>query len=99
MDVVVKWPGSVHMHDTRIFSNCSLSYSLKNGEVARGRNLRHALPDEDPVSVFLLGDPAYPLISYLMQEYSIMAVPASRNSTLARYCASLTCLLNVLSVG
>ena len=59
----------------------ALSDSLKNGEV--DRNPRHALPDEDPVSVFLLGDPVYPLMSYLMQEYSIMAVPTSRNSTLA----------------
>ena len=52
MDVVVKWPGSVH--DARIFSN---SGYLSNKITPPC--YRCVIEGEDPIPLFLLGDPAY----------------------------------------
>ena len=64
IDVLIKWPGSVH--DARILSTSNLSQSLHNGTIPQCRNV--IVDGQLEVPICILDDPACPLLPYLMKE-------------------------------
>ena len=64
-DVVIGWPGSVH--DARVLSNSSIYKKGKENKLFPGIQTKQ-IRDQD-ISPFLIGDPAYPLLSWLMKPY------------------------------
>ena len=64
MDVVVKWPRSVH--DARMFQNSSLHKMLKDGTVSLC--VKSIVPNRDPAPVFLVGRSVKTLSSHMEEE-------------------------------
>ena len=50
IDVVIQWPGSVH--NARVFQNSQLNQVLRDGIIPQCKRI--IVPNEDPISVFLL---------------------------------------------
>ena len=65
MDVVIRWPGIVH--DARVFANSSVNYALRDGVIPRCPAV--IVENMPEVPICILGDPACPLLPYLMKEF------------------------------
>ena len=64
--MVIKWPRSVH--DARILSNSKLNTMFRKGIVPDCSKI--IVEGEPPVPICILGDPAYPLLPYIIKEFA-----------------------------
>ena len=64
--MVIKWPGSIH--DACVFGNSAINMKFRNGVISSCNKV--IVEGEKEVPVCLLGDPAYPLLPYLMKEFA-----------------------------
>jgi len=69
IDVESRWPGSVH--DAKGFANSSIHAKLRSSKLPS----TFQTPVEGSVKIpnYLIGDPAYPLLSFCMKEYDARA--------------------------
>ena len=64
-DLCIGWPGSVH--DAHVFSNSKLYSKVNSGELLQCEELRVM---GGTIPVFLIGDSAYPLLSWRFKPFS-----------------------------
>ena len=69
-DVDIKWPGS--LHDARVFANSEVQKGYTKGKFKL--YYEELIPGDDLIPQILLGDPAYPLLPYVMKEYAYVKV-------------------------
>ena len=77
LDVYIGWPGSVH--DARVFAHSSLYSQLSKGELLpHNKTITYNRTD---IPLFILGDSAYPLETWLIKPFSqnAAATPQQRN--------------------
>ena len=65
-NIVIKWPGSVH--DARVYSNSVLNKKLRDGSIPKCSEI--IVSGEPAVPICLLHDPPYPLLPYIMKDFS-----------------------------
>ena len=66
IDVKIKWRGSVQ--DAWVFSNSHVKKGLANGTIPNIH--KELLPGFTLVPAFFIGDPAYPLLPNIMNEFT-----------------------------
>ena len=69
IDVEIMWPGSVH--DARVFANSPVKKGLADGSIAN--IYKELVPGFSPVPALLIGDPAYPLLTNCLNEFTSCA--------------------------
>ena len=67
MDVDIKWPSS--LHDARVFANHEVQKGYTKGKFKL--YYEELIPGDELIPEILLGDPAYPLLPYVMKEYAV----------------------------
>ena len=94
LNVYVRWPGSVH--DARILSNSEMFAQGQSRTLVP--NAARVL-DGVPLPVVILGDPAYPLLPWLMKPYPGTRLSAKErkfNTRLSRACVVVECAFDRL---
>ena len=82
LNIFVGWPGSCH--DARIFANSEIFVKGEEGSLLPNTTQRISRVD---VPVVLLGDPAYPLLRWLMKPFSDLG-RLTREQQRFNYCLS-----------
>ena len=78
-DVCVGWPGSVH--DAHVFCNSGIYRRITEQNLLHGESI---VIDELEIPLFLIGDSAYPLSTFLMKPFphNSIVTPAQKNLTI-----------------